>query len=269
MPAINLAQLKTQTALLSEKFNQPEGFVLQLNVLLDFYTNRTIRSTQIARRLSLPTYRTPKPVLRQIQFELAHQAEKQPAQAIALANSLWRAGWLETRLLAAYLLGCIPPAQAIPSLTRLPEWLSLSTDKQVRTALLTDALSRLRTENLEALFLLLEEWLKSPRHANQAWGLRALIPILSDPQFENLPAVFRIMKPAVKSAGPVTQLDLQAVMATLEKVSFTETLAFLREIIADQPSPLMLRTIRRILPGLSTNLQASLQEILRPHGNQK
>ena len=112
MPAINLAQLKTQTALLSEKFNQPEGFVLQLNVLLDFYTNRTIRSTQIARRLSLPTYRTPKPVLRQIQFELAHQAEKQPAQAIALANSLWRAGWLETRLLAAYLLGCIPPAQA-------------------------------------------------------------------------------------------------------------------------------------------------------------
>jgi hypothetical protein len=269
MPAINLAQLKTQSALLSEKFNQPEAFVRQLHELLDFYTNRTIRSNQIARRLSLPTYRTPTPVLRQVQFELASQAEKQPAQAIALANTLWKAGWLETRLLAAYLLGCVPPAQAIPSLTRLPEWLSLSTDKQVRAALLTDALSRLRKENLEALFQLLEEWLKSPRNAYQAWGLRALIPILSDPQFENLPAVFRILKPAFKSAGPVTQLELQAVIATLERVSYTETLAFLREILSDQPAPLMLRTIRRILPGLSVNLQASLLEILRQHGNGK
>jgi hypothetical protein len=142
--------------------------------------------------------------LRQVQFELASQAEKQPAQAIALANTLWKAGWLETRLLAAYLLGCVPPAQAIPSLTRLPEWLSLSTDKQVRAALLTDALSRLRKENLEALLQLLEGWLKSPRNAYQSWGLRALIPILTDPQFENLPAVFRILKPAIKSAGPVT-----------------------------------------------------------------
>ena len=266
MPAINLARLKTQAARLSEKFGEPELFVRELNELLDFYTNRTIRSTQIVQRLSLPTFRTPAPVLRQIQAEIGSQAETRSAQAIALTNALWKAGSLEARLLAAYLLGSIPPVQAIPALTRLPEWLAQSTDKEIRTALLTNAFARLRRENPEALFILLEDWLKSPRNSLQVWGLRALIPMLTDPHFENLPAVFRILKPAVRSAGPVTQLELQACLATLERVSLTETLAFLRDIITDNPAPLMLRTFRRLLAGLSPELQAGLREILREHG---
>jgi hypothetical protein len=89
--------------------------------------------------------------------------------------------------------------------------------------------------------------------------------MLKDPHFENLPAVFRILKPAVMSAGPTTQLELQACLATLEEVSFTETLAFLREITSDNPPPLMLRIFHRILAGLSPELQSSLREMLREH----
>jgi len=266
MPAINLAQLKTQAARLSEKFSDPEAFVHELNELLDFYTNRTIRTTQIVQRLSLPTYRTPAPVLRQIQAELLPLAGSYSVEAVALTKALWKAGSLESRLLAAYLLGNIPPVQAFPTLARLPDWLAQSTDKEIRTALLTDAFARLRRENPEALFILLEDWLKSPRNSLRVWGLRALIPMLTDPHFENLPAVFRILKPAIRSAGPVTQLELQACLATLEQVSLTETLAFLREIIGDNPAPLMLRTFHRILTGLSPELQSGLREILRERG---
>jgi len=263
MPAINLARLKTQAARLSEKFNEPEAFVRDLNELLDFYTNRTIRGSQIAQRLSLSTYRTPPPVMRQIQAELLPLSGSHPTEALALTNALWKAGSLESRLLAAALLGSISPTQAIPALMRLPEWLAQSTDKEIRTALLTDAFARLRRENPEALFILLEDWLKSPRNSLQVWGLQALIPVLTDPHFENLPAVFRILKPALRSAGPVTQLELQSCLATLEQVSLTETRAFLFELIRDNPSPLMLRTIRRILGRLSSELQANLREMLR------
>jgi hypothetical protein len=263
MPAINLAQLKIQAARLSEKFSQPDMFIHDLNELLDFYTNRTIRATQIVQHLSLPTYHTPMPVLKQVQTELVPLARTRSFEAIALVNALWKAGSLETRLLAAYLLGSIPMGQAIPALSHLPEWLAMSTDKEIRTALLTDAFARLRQENPEALFILLEDWLKSPRNSLQAWGLQALIPVLTDPNFENLPAVLRILKPAIQTAGPVTQLELQACFAALEKVSLTETLAFLREIIRDDSSPLMIRTFRRILGGLSPELQAGLKELLR------
>jgi hypothetical protein len=263
MPAINLARLKTQASRLSEKFSEPEAFVRDLNEMLDFYTNRTMRSTQTARRFSLPTYRTPPPVLRQIHGELEPLAESHPVEAVALTNALWKAGSLESRLLAASLLGSIPLAQSSPTLVRLPDWLAQSTDKQILAALLTDAFARLRQEDPDALFLLLEIWLKSPRTSLRVWGLRALIPILTDPNFENLPAVFRILKPAIQSAGPTSQLELQACLATLEKVSLTETLAYLREIISNNPAPLMLRTFRRILAGLSPELQSSLREMLR------
>ncbi len=263
MPAINLARLKTQASRLSEKFEQPEAFLRDLNEMLDYYTNRTIRSTQTARRFSLPTYRTPPPVLRQIQGELEPLAEIHPLEAVALTNALWKAGSLESRLLAASLLGSIPLAQSTPTLIRLPDWLSQSTDKQILSALLTDAFTRLRKENPEALFLLLEEWLKSSRSSLRVWGLRALIPLLTDPQFENLPVIFRLLKPAIQSAGPTTQLELQTCLATLERVSPVETLSYLREITSDHPSALMLRTLRRILVGLSPDLQSGLRELLR------
>ena len=268
MPAINLARLKIQAARLAEKFGEPEAFLQALNELLGYYTNRTIRAAQVAQRLSVPTYTTPRPVLRQIESELAALAEKQPDEAIKLSDALWEAASLESRLLAAYLLGNIPSGQAILALARLPAWLNQSTDKEIHTALLTNALARLRQERPEAFFSILEGWLGSARSTLQIWGLQALIPLLQDPQFENLPAVFRILRPAILAAGPATQLDLQACLVALEHVSLTETTAFLREIIWDNPEPMMLRIFRRIVPGLSPRLQEALLETLREQSNQ-
>ena len=268
MPAIDLARLKIQAARLAEKFGEPEAFLLALNELLGYYTNRTIRAAQVAQRLSVPTYHTPRPVLRQIESELAVLAEKQPDEAITLSGVLWEADTLESRLLAAYLLGNIPSGQVIFALSRLPAWLTQSTDKEIRTALLTDALARLRRERPEAFFSILEGWLGSAQSTLQIWGLQALIPLLQDPQFENLPAVFRILHPAVLAAGPATQLDFQACLAALERVSLTETTAFLREIIRGNPEPGMLRIFRRVLPGLSPELQDALRETLREQNNQ-
>jgi hypothetical protein len=263
MSAIDLARLKIQAARLSEKFGEPAAFVRGLNDLLDFYSNRTIRATQIVQRLSVPTYCTPRPVQRQIENELAALAETRPMEAVTLTKALWEAGSLESRLIAAHLLGSIPSAEAISALIRLPVWLGQSTDKEIRAALLTDALARLRWENPDVFFILLESWLGSRRSALQIWGLQALIPLLQNPHFENLPAVFRILRPAVEAAGSATQLDLQTCLAALEQVSLTETLAFLRNILADNPPPMLLRMIRRILPAFSPKLQTALLDVLR------
>jgi hypothetical protein len=268
MPAINLARLKIQAARLAEKFGEPQAFLLSLNELLGFYTNRTIRASQIAQRLSVPTYQTPRPVLRQIESELVVLIENQPDEAIKLSDTLWKAGSLESRLLATYLLGNLPPGRAISALTRLPDWLKQSKDKEIRFALVTDAFARLRREYPEAFFSILEGWLGSPQSTMQIWGMQALIPLLQDPQFENLPAIFRILHPSILAASPATQLDLQACLAALERFSLTETIAFLREILWGNPGAGMLRIFRRILPGLSPDLQEALRETLREQENQ-
>ena len=263
MPSINLARLKTQSARLAEKFGEPGAFLRDLNEVLGFYTNHTIRATQVVKRLSVSTFHTPRPVIRQIENELAGLAEKRPAEAIALSKVLWEADSLESRLLAAFLLGSVPPDRAVSALARLPAWLNQSTDKEIRAVLLTNAMARLRREKPEAFFNILEGWLGSPSPTVQVWGLQALIPLLDDPQFENLPAVFRILRPAILASGPATQLDFQACLAALERVSLTETIAFLREIIQSDPKPLLLRIIRRVLPALSPELQTALREMLR------
>jgi len=263
MPAIDLGRLKTHAARLIEYFDQPEEFVRQLHEMLGFYTNRTIRPAQAAVRASLPSYRVPKPVMRQIASEMESPADQFPLHATALASALWNASYLETRLLACHLIGFIPPASAMPLFSLLPEWVQQSKDPEIQAALLTDALKRLRRENSHVLLLLIEDLLKSPDHRAQIWGLRALIPLLDEPGFENLPAVFRILRSAVETARPSTQMDLQACLASLERISLTETLHFLREVIAASKNPEMLRILRRMLPTGSPELQAGLRELLR------
>ena len=263
MPAIDLGRLKTQAARLIESFDQPEAFVRQLHEMLEFYTNRTIRPAQAATRASLPSYHTPQPVLRQIESELETPADQYPLNAIALASALWKASYLETRLLACHLVGFIPPASAMPLFSLLPEWVQQSKDPEIQAALLTDALKRLRRENSQVLLLLVEDWLKSPDHRAQIWGLRGLIPLLDEPGFENLPTVFRILRPAVETARPSTQLDMQVCLAALERISLTETLHFLREVIEVSNNPEMLRILRRMLPTCSAELQTGLRELLR------
>ncbi len=268
MPAIDLARLKIQAARLAEKFAEPEAFQRDLNEMLVFYTNRTIRTAQVVQRHSTPTFHTPRPVLRQIENELAPLAENHPEEADALIKVLWQANSLESRLLAAFIMSNIPADQAIPTLRLLPAWLTQSLDKQIRIALLTTGLTRLRREKPDTFFMILEGWLVSKQAVMQVWGMQALIPLFQDPHFENLPAVFRILRPAILSASPTTQLDLQACLAALERVSLIETVAFLREIIRTDPRPMMLRILRRIMPGLSGEMQEALREDLRQQTNQ-
>ncbi len=153
MPAIDLARLKKQTARLADIFDQPNPFLRELQEVLEFYVNRTLRSQSVAPSSVLPTYRTPVVVLRQIETEIGAVAERQPVQALELADALWDEGWLETKLLAAFLLGRIPP-QEERLLARLTAWTQTVRDPEVRAALLTTSLTRLRKETPD-LFLVL------------------------------------------------------------------------------------------------------------------
>lgn len=263
MPAIDQGRLRIQSANLVENFQDPPAFLRALRELLELYTNHTLRRSQSFRHVSMVSHNTPNPVLRQIQSEMASRTDAQPADAVVLTEALWKEGTFEARLLASRLLGMIPLQHAIPALSRLPDWLAQSPDKEIRAALLTDALARMRSENPEAFFTLLEAWLRSPRTNLQVWGLRAIIPLLQDPDFENLPAAFRILRPAIEKAGPSTQMDLLACLQALTNLSPTETMMFLSEILARQPNPMLVRTLRRMLPSLHPELQGGLRDLLR------
>jgi hypothetical protein len=262
MPAIDLARLKKQTAQLADLFDQPNAFLYEHREILDYYVNRTLRSQGVAPSSVLPTYRTPIVVMRQIETELGPLAEARPFKALELADALWDEGWLETRLLAAFLLGRIPP-QEERLLARLTAWTQAVRDPSVRAALLTTSLTRLRKETPDLFIILVKEWLYPSRKKMWSNGIQALVPLISSNDFDNLPPIFDIIRHILKSFPATLQFDIQELLIALYKKSPDETLYFLQQILESIKSDLPAISLRRMLPDLPADLQAHLREILR------
>lgn len=262
MPAIDLARLKKQTAQLADLFDQPAIFLREVREILEFYVNRSLRSQSVAPSSVLPTYRTPAAVLRQIETELGPIAEKRPIQALELADALWDEGWLETRLLAAFLLGRIPP-QEERLLARLTAWTQAVRDPSVRAALLTTSLTRLRKETPDLFLVLVREWLHPARQRMWSNGVQALVPLISSHDFDNLPPIFEAVEPILKASPATLQFDLQELIIALFEASPDETTYFIQQILKETKNRLPAVALRRMSPELPHELQASLREMLR------
>jgi hypothetical protein len=262
MPAIDLARLKKQTVELADIFGEPTAFLRELREVLEFYVNRSLRSQSVAPSSVLPTYRTPVVVLRQIEKELGPVAEKQPIPALELADALWDEGWLETRLLAAFLLGRIPP-QEERLLARLTAWTQAVRDPEVRAALLTTSLTRLRRETPDLFLILVKEWLHPARQRMWSNGVQALVPLISSPDFDNIPPILEIVEPIIKASPATLQFDLQELIVTLFEASPDETVYFLQQVLKGTRSPLLAAALRRMSPELPQELQVSLRDMLR------
>ena len=261
MPAIDLARLKKQTAQLVDLFDQPALFLREHREILDFYVNRSLRSQGVAPSSVLPTYRTPSVVLRQIETELGPVSERQPIQALELADALWDEGWLETRLLAAFLLGRIPP-QEERLLARLTAWTQAVRDPSVRAALLTTSLTRLRRETPDLFLVLVQEWLHPARQRMWSNGIQALVPLISSPDFDNLPPIFEIIEPIMRAAPATLQFDLQELIIMLYEASPDETTYFIQQLLKSTKSPMLAVALRRMSPEFPAELQSSLREML-------
>ncbi|PKN93371.1 MAG: hypothetical protein CVU44_10830 [Chloroflexi bacterium HGW-Chloroflexi-6] len=262
MPAIDIARLKIQAASLVEKFDRPAAFLHDLHEILDLYADRTLRVSVAAPASVLRSYRAPQSVLKQIEFELAPLTATFPEQSMALTDALWRDAHLETRLLAATLLGRIDPRTPL-LLERISAWVGQVRDKKVRAALLTTSLHRLRRETPDQFLKLTQEWLASEDSKMWANGIEALIPLLDDPGFENLPPVFDIVRPAIASAPASLQKELAALVNALYRASSVETVFFIKQIIIASQNPQALTIIRRIMPELDKEIQPHVQKALR------
>jgi len=258
MPAIDLTRLKNQSADLKTYFDQPDVFLQHLENVLEYYTNRTLRLNPVILKSNLPSYKTPRPVLHQIETDLERMGDQYPSEAVNLVSALWDVGYYEARLLSAFLLGTIPPGLAMKILTALPGWLFESNDQGIRTALLTSALARLRQENPQVLLMLISEWLQAPGLKTQAWGLHAFIPLIQQLGYNDLPKFFEILRPVIEEVSPTTQADILYCIMTLYSISPSETIHYLSEIFQRAVKPKNIREFLRLYRTFSPEMQKEL-----------
>lgn len=263
MPAINLAQLNKEAVRLADLFDEPAAFIRELREMLESYVNRTLRTRDaVAPSSTLSTYRTPPAVMRKIENTLRPLAKENPEATLTLADELWDANTLETRLLAAYLLGLIPPEEG-RLLARLTVWTQKVRDPNVRGSLLTHSLARLRKETPRRFIELIGEWLYPRREQFWSNGLQALLPLINAADFDNLPPVFDLFEPVLEAAPTRHQGDVGRVINALYNASPTETTFFLKQIIQKEGNQKAATILRRLSPDFPTDLQDSLRKELK------
>ena len=264
MPAIDLARLRKQANRLADFFFLPDEFMKHLREMLEFYVNHTLRTKEnVAPGSNLKTYRTPPAVLTQIENELRAVAEANPEFALDLADILWDEGALETRLLAAFLLGRIPP-QEERLLPRLTAWTQQIRDPDVRSALLSTSLTRMRKETPEQFLNLIREYLHPARMRTWSNGIQALLPMIADATNENLPTIFDMVEPIIEEAPSTLQNDLTDLIVALYRASSNETTFLLKHILTNTQNPMTVVTMRRIATSFPPPLQKELRDLLRP-----
>ncbi len=230
MPAIQPALLRQQTALLAEQFYQPKAFVRSLHHLLEFYSDRARRPGQSGLPPPLLTsYHVRPPVLRQLLIELDPFAKNDPIETLKLCDALWEEPFLEFRRLAISLLGKVSVQPAGPVIQRLHAWMLSNPERRLVEALLHDGCSALRLEQINEYLGLIENWLNHPKTYFHQVGLQALLPLVRDLEFENLPVIFRMIQPFVWVISPSLRADIVEIVSALANRSPQETAYFLRQ----------------------------------------
>lgn len=265
MPAIQPARLRQQAALLADHFDEPAAFVRSLHHLLDFYADRAHRVGQAgAPPPLLAAYNVRPPVIRQLIQELAPLAESRPGPALELCEALWRQPYLEFCLLAAALLGQIAPSPSSqPILEKAQAWLASRPEERLVAALLNDGLRRVRRENPDGLIQLVEAWLDGPDLYSRQLGLRALLPMVQDPAFENLPAFFQMIHPLTRSVSSGLRPYVLDALEALAMRSPKETAYFLKQNLELPESPDAAWFIRQSLHCFPADLQEGLRVAAR------
>ncbi len=270
MPAAELSRLRAQINGLIERFADPSGFRTALRDLLEMYANRAYRPGQaVQAQPLLPGYRVAPLIMQQLELGLSKTCQEQPEQALAVIEALWHDPFLEPRLLAAALLGTIPvSAVGAASLgeavaQKLRAWAVPAENFRMLDALFRTGTISLRRSEPKLMLGLCEEWLSDRQVTVQALGIRALIPMIEDALFENLPPVFRLLSATVQSTPPALQTDLQVALEALARRTPVETAYFLRQALSMSPGPGTARMIRRCLPLFSPDQQASLRAALQ------
>ena len=264
MPAIDLNRLRKQAARLADFFFVPDEFIHHLKEMLDFYVDRSIRKqAAIAPGENLASYRTPSMILKQIEQEIRRNANEYPEAALELADRLWEEDHLETCLLAAFLLGNIPPKEE-RLLARLTAWTGQIRDPGLRAKLLDSSLARMRKEAPDQFLELITEWLQPKRTRLWSNGLQASISAIADPQFVNHPPLLKALEPLMEAAPAKLQDEIEEFVLTFYKASPTETIYFLRQVLTDSHDPMTAVTFRRISPAFPNKLKEGIQEFIRP-----
>lgn len=264
MPAINLSRLKKESVILAGLFDQPEEFVRSLLELLDAYADRVHRFGQAGEPPpKIKAYHVPSPLMRQLALELNPYAAQDLTHTLALCELLWAVPMLEPRLLAAILLGQAPLTPIERVLERVQQWAQPLSEDRLLNTLVQQGLSRASREQPGRLLQQCSEWLGNEDIGLQRLGLKSYQLLVSNPNFDNLPAILHQITPLLRGTPFAIKPDIMDLLIALAQRSPKETAYSLRQILEAPEVHETAWLIRQVMRYFPAETQASLRTALR------
>ena len=264
MPAIQPVRLKTQSARLAEKFSDPRAFSRHFTLLLDEYADHTHRPGQAGEPSPLlPSFNTPPPVLRQVWRAILPLIPSYPQAALTLCDALWSYPGLEHRLLAADILGQLPVEHQAEVIERVQLWTSADIEDRLVEALLERSLVGMRSKSSQVVADLAEYWLSGVDAQQKQLGLRLLNFMASDSSYGDLPIIFRLLTPFLRSAPPLLRPDIISLLNRLIIRSAPEVAFLFLQSLAATDNPDTPWLLRQVIARFPPELQAGLRVALR------
>lgn len=264
MPAVEPTRLKFQIEGLMAFFQSPEEFHQCLQDLFSFYANRMLRfGDSTPSKPLIPMYNLPSPVLRQLDLDLNRQAEADPQSALALADELWKDSYLEVKMTAISILGSVPIDSPEPILMRIEEWLSPNLDQALVSRLFSTGTQRLQETFPRQWERFIENLLNQKDLKWMTLGIRGLSEGLKNPEFENLPAVFRLISPIIRNPQRPLFRNLELLIGSLVQRSPTETAYFIRQILSVRESQLTAQLVKQCLHLFPEDIRQEMDAFLR------
>jgi hypothetical protein len=234
--------------------------------LLEYYADLSHRpSPKVVTSAVANEYRTPAPVVRAIANALRGPAQADPQAGLALANALWVGGSREARRIAAELLGQAAPAAPAEALALIEAWAPQVESAETADALAEVGLGPLMRAEPGRYLEHARRWVTHPGRWVRRFGLSALMPLVKDRQWDNVPGALAVVRLAMTDGDAEVRKAAATVLTGLGPKSPAEVALFLREQ-ALRSSNNANWIIRNSLGGLDEAAQAEIVRLMRVQG---
>lgn len=264
MPAVNPTRLRFQVENLLAYFQSPPEFHHQLQDLFNHYAHHSLRpGDSVGLKPLIPVYHIPAPVVRQLQQDLKPQVEAAPQAALALADELWTDFYLEIKQIAVFILGCVPIQSPDLILDRARAWLTPNLDSTLIADLFSTGTRQLQASFPDVWETFIQSLLTESDPAQLTLGIMGLTEGIKNPDFKNLPAIYRLISPILRQPDRALLPSLSRLVQALALNSPTETAFFLRQTLSLTESQETVRLVKNCLSYFPETIQNDMLAILR------
>ncbi|MBM4424236.1 MAG: DNA alkylation repair protein [Chloroflexi bacterium] len=263
MPAIDIGQIRGESAELARLFGDPASFALATREFFHVHSVPTYKqSLVVSMHAPLKTLGTPAPVLRTLLGVLRKVAAANPLHTLAVAERLWADPVREQRRLAVSLLGlavngCPPEAEAV-----MHRWLFALDDLELINLLAAEVCSVWLTGDLYTRIEPVRQWVNSPHKYQRQFGVMALAAAAKNRSFRDVSAALGAMTGVMRENDPEVRKSVAHALRDLSANGPGEVARFLGEW-ADTVDKNTNWIVRHAMEKLDADTRTALTQSLR------